>query len=97
MLVDLSSDDGHLHPLSRELRTICQAMGSDHRQGIEALGTLLARLKRFVENMPNRGSFGMLGMRERAQLWDSDVTVCSRPGSGTTVTVYMPYQQEEDA
>jgi signal transduction histidine kinase len=39
-----------------------------------------------------REALGLLGMRERAQLWGGAVTITGRPGRGTTVTVRMPYQ-----
>ena len=35
---------------------------------------------------------GLLGMRERAQLWGGTVTIKSQSGRGTTVTVRMPYR-----
>jgi signal transduction histidine kinase len=36
-------------------------------------------------------SLGLLGMRERAQLWDGEVTIQSRPGESTTIAVRIPY------
>jgi signal transduction histidine kinase len=39
-----------------------------------------------------RNAFGLLGMRERAEMWGGEVTVKGQPDSGTTVTVRMPYQ-----
>jgi signal transduction histidine kinase len=36
---------------------------------------------------------GLLGMRERAQLWDGDVTIRHRRSGGTTVMVFVPYKQ----
>jgi PAS domain S-box-containing protein len=35
-------------------------------------------------------ALGLIGMRERAQLWDGMVTIKSHPGRGTTVMVRMP-------
>ena len=37
-----------------------------------------------------RGSYGMVGMRERADLIGASFTVTSRPGRGTTVEVLLP-------
>ena len=37
----------------------------------------------------DRGSYGMVGMRERAELIGADLTINSRPGLGTTVTVLV--------
>ena len=37
-----------------------------------------------------RGSFGLLGMKERAHLLGGELKVSSRPGKGTTVAVHMP-------
>jgi signal transduction histidine kinase len=36
------------------------------------------------------GSYGLLGMRERAELLDATLDVVSRPGEGTTVTLIGP-------
>jgi signal transduction histidine kinase len=38
----------------------------------------------------DRGSFGMVNMRERAELMDGTVSIKSVPGRGTTVTVSIP-------
>jgi two-component system sensor kinase len=40
----------------------------------------------------NRGSPGLLGMRERAHLLGGDLKISSAPGSGTTVTVQIPFR-----
>jgi PAS domain S-box-containing protein len=41
----------------------------------------------------DRAALGLLGMRERAQLWGGSVTIFTgQPGIGATVTVRMPYQ-----
>jgi signal transduction histidine kinase len=36
------------------------------------------------------GSFGVLGMRERAELAGGTLGIASRPGAGTTVTAVLP-------
>ena len=36
------------------------------------------------------GTFGMDGMRERAELHDGRLTIESAPGSGTTLVVEVP-------
>jgi two-component system sensor histidine kinase NreB len=41
-------------------------------------------------------SLGLLGMRERAQLWGGEVTIQSAPGKGTTVVVRLPYTASEE-
>lgn len=41
----------------------------------------------WLEVAEDRGSYGMVGMRERAELIGADLTIHSRPGLGTTVTV----------
>jgi signal transduction histidine kinase len=42
------------------------------------------------EGYENRGSLGMLNMRERAELIDGVLKVESKPGTGTIITVYFP-------
>lgn len=41
----------------------------------------------------NRGSFGMVNMRERAELLDGTLTLKSAPGQGTIITVLIPIKQ----
>lgn len=45
---------------------------------------------------PKPGSFGLMGMRERAELLGGRLEVESAPGKGTRVVAYLPYGQEED-
>lgn len=42
----------------------------------------------------NRPSLGLAGMEERAALLNGTVTIQSRPGFGTEVEAWMPYQHE---
>lgn len=43
------------------------------------------------DQLAHGASLGLLGMRERAQLWGGDVNIEGTPNVGTTVTVRMPY------
>ena len=43
------------------------------------------------------GSLGLIGMRERARSWNGDVAFKGLPGQGTTVTVWIPRANTEDA
>ena len=38
----------------------------------------------------DRGSFGMVNMRERAELLNGSLNLKSAPGKGTTITVIIP-------
>jgi PAS domain S-box-containing protein len=42
------------------------------------------------EQLTDRASLGLVGMRERARLWGGDVTIQGTPGVGTTVTIWLP-------
>lgn len=42
-------------------------------------------------------SFGLVGMRERAYMADSEFTIASTPGGGTTVTVHFPVSSQKEA
>ncbi len=42
------------------------------------------------EQITNTNRFGLLGMRERAQIFGGDVVIHGAPGQGTTVTVRIP-------
>lgn len=51
-----------------------------------------------VENgYDNRGSFGMVNMRERAELMDGTLSLKSIPGRGTTITVHIPIDTSQPA
>jgi signal transduction histidine kinase len=43
------------------------------------------------------GGFGLIGMRERADLVDGKLSVASAPGDGTTVTIVVPARHLGDA
>jgi len=48
------------------------------------------------ETSDERPSWGLLGMRERATLLGGRLALSSRPGTGTTVVVTIPYQPSEE-
>jgi signal transduction histidine kinase len=37
---------------------------------------------------------GLLGMKERAELVDGSVNICSSPGSGTEINIMIPLKEE---
>ncbi|WP_396333421.1 PAS domain S-box protein [Burkholderia anthina] len=41
-------------------------------------------------DVPDRPSFGLIGIRERAHMLDGTVTIDNRPGAGFTITVALP-------
>ncbi len=45
-----------------------------------------------ITDFASSGSFGMMGLHERAQLFGGKVTIDSQPGNGTTVSLMMPRQ-----
>ena len=47
-------------------------------------------------NYDERGSFGMVNMKERAALLDGTLDVQSKPGKGTTIIVSIPAQEPFD-
>ncbi len=48
-----------------------------------------------MANYANRGSFGMVNMRERAELIDGTFEVRSQPGRGTAITVAVPISGQQ--
>jgi signal transduction histidine kinase len=44
-----------------------------------------------------RGSFGMVNMRERAELLDGSLQLKSAPGQGTQITVFIPLKQQKQS
>jgi signal transduction histidine kinase len=50
-----------------------------------------------ITDLAARGHFGLLGMRERAELIGAALTLESRAGAGTTLRVRMPIAQPESA
>jgi len=47
-------------------------------------------VSRSVTSGNRPGGFGILGMQERVALMDGKMTLCSQPGRGTQLTVYVP-------
>jgi signal transduction histidine kinase len=45
----------------------------------------------FAANCPNRGGFGLIGMRERAEQIGGTLTITSEPGAGTGIVAVAPY------
>lgn len=45
-----------------------------------------------ITDFAREGSFGIMGLHERAQLFGGDVTIDSGPNNGTTITLVMPRQ-----
>ncbi len=43
-----------------------------------------------IENYDQRGSLGMLNMKERAQIVNGTLSLSSQPGQGTTITLQLP-------
>ncbi|MBZ0286594.1 MAG: hypothetical protein K8I30_03200, partial [Anaerolineae bacterium] len=50
-------------------------------------------LGKVTNNYDQRGSLGMVNMRERAQLLDATLNIDSAPGQGTTITVIVPMKE----
>jgi signal transduction histidine kinase len=42
------------------------------------------------EKLEKSSTFGLLGMRERALMFEGEVQISGRPGKGTTVTIKLP-------
>jgi signal transduction histidine kinase len=68
-------------------------------QGIKKGNTLIVRIadngkgfdtEAVYSNYDQRGSFGMVNLRERAELMEGTLTLKSIPGKGTTITVVIP-------
>ena len=50
----------------------------------------------FMPHKPRKaGSFGLIGLRERAYLIGGDATITSAPGQGTSIEVRLPIRPEE--
>ena len=48
----------------------------------------------FTPSLPGTGRFGIIGMRERAEKVQGELTIASRPGAGTEVELSVPVPQE---
>ncbi|MEK3798582.1 sensor histidine kinase [Peribacillus sp. FSL H8-0477] len=48
----------------------------------------------FDSSIQKEGSFGLMGMRERVELLEGELTIDSHPGVGTLVCIQVPYKQE---
>ncbi|MFS0766482.1 MULTISPECIES: sensor histidine kinase [Peribacillus] len=47
--------------------------------------------KGFDASIQKEGSFGLVGMRERVELLEGEMTIDSQPGAGTLVFIQIPY------
>ncbi|SNS79263.1 two-component system, NarL family, sensor histidine kinase DegS [Bacillus sp. OK838] len=47
--------------------------------------------KGFDSSIQKEGSFGLVGMRERVELLEGEMTIDSQPGAGTLVFIQIPY------
>ncbi|CAK6479366.1 sensor histidine kinase [Peribacillus castrilensis] len=47
--------------------------------------------KGFDSSIQKEGSFGLVGMRERIELLEGEMTIDSQPGAGTLVFIQIPY------
>lgn len=46
----------------------------------------------FDSTVEKEGSFGLMGMRERVELLEGELTIDSHPGAGTLVCIQVPYK-----
>ncbi|WP_409302901.1 sensor histidine kinase [Peribacillus sp. SCS-155] len=49
--------------------------------------------KGFDSTQKKEGSFGLMGMKERVELLDGEITIESNPGAGTMVYIQVPFKQ----
>ena len=47
----------------------------------------------FDVNEPRENAFGLIGMRERVQMLEGKLTIQSKKGQGTTVTIQVPLHE----
>lgn len=47
-----------------------------------------------LNNYENRGSLGMVNMKERVELLDGRFRIDSQPGKGTSITIYIPIKRQ---
>lgn len=47
----------------------------------------------FDSSIQKEGSFGLMGMRERVELLEGELTIDSHPGVGTLVCIQVPYKE----
>ena len=43
-----------------------------------------------VTDLASLGSFGLMGLQERAQLFDGEANIISQPDKGTTIRIFLP-------
>jgi signal transduction histidine kinase len=48
-----------------------------------------------AEEINDPKSFGLIGIRERAQYWHGTIEIKGKPEAGTTITVHFPMPPEE--
>jgi signal transduction histidine kinase len=50
-----------------------------------------------VVSKPDEGGLGLLGMRERVDQFNGQIEIQSNPGTGTSIFIYIPFEDEPDA
>jgi two-component system sensor histidine kinase UhpB len=53
--------------------------------------------ERTVVSKPDEGGLGLLGMRERVDQFNGQIEIQSNPGTGTSIFIYIPFEDEPDA
>ena len=48
-----------------------------------------------LQDDPKRQSWGILGMRERARHFGGELTIAGEPGTGTTVVLHLPFDNDD--
>ncbi len=71
----------------KETPQAIQTLVKDDGQGFD--------VSAIMSNYEQRGSLGMINLRERTQLIGGELTMISTPGQGTQITLYVPKEKQE--
>jgi signal transduction histidine kinase len=71
----------------KETPTALYTLIKDNGQGFD--------VDKVMSNYEQRGSLGMINLRERAELIGGELAMKSVPGHGTRITIYVPKEQAE--
>lgn len=92
----LNNVDRHSGQKAAQVRMLFTATAVSVLIEDQGCGFDLAAVEEQMKNSEGQGGFGIMGMRERANIIGAQLTIASNPGRGSRVHLRLPLKTEED-